>query len=152
MIVAVTQCSNRTTLQPSLNTTVIQSYVDTLSSEILEHYNELGTDYSNNLNEIEIMYFQEIIEKAGISFDFTNKKICYIGPGGLHFSDKQKYFNSLKENKCKIQNTLYFLNSPEKEKCNDYDIIVVYWSKMSHSIDDILKVFNKKDNNVIKKK
>jgi hypothetical protein len=139
-------CSMRTA-QLSQDTTIMQNvYVNNLSSKILEHYNELGTDNTDNLNEIETIYFQEILEKTVVSFNFTNKKICYIGPGGLRFSNKQEYFNSLKENKYRIQNTLYFLNSPEKEKCDDYDIIVVYWNKKSYSIDDILKVFKKKHN------
>ncbi|MDR2423844.1 MAG: hypothetical protein LBD59_03865 [Prevotellaceae bacterium] len=49
----------------------------------------------------------------------------------------------MKKNKYKIQNTLYFINSVEKEKYNDYDVIVVYWSKKSYSIGDIFKTFKK---------
>jgi hypothetical protein len=118
-------------------------YVNKLSSDLLEHYDELGKDSSDKLNVFEIIFFQEILKKTVVSFDFTDKKICYFGPGGLQFSNKQKYFNSLNKNKNKIQNTLYFLNPAEKEKCDDYDVIVVYWNKISYSIDDILKVFDK---------
>ncbi len=113
-------------------------------ADTLKHLDKMGIDSSEFFNTYEIEYFNERFKDFRKNFDFEEKKICFFGPGGLVFSDKQKYFNSLKNNHSHIQDDLYIFNEFEKEESEGYDAVIVYWSKRIYSSKDLVKRMKEK--------
>ena len=121
---------------------MMQSVADT--SDILKYLDKMGIDSSEFLNNFETEYFNTRFKDYHQNFDFTGKKICFLGPGGLVFSDKQKYFSSLKKTNFVVQSDLYIFNADQKGEVGGYDVAIVYWSKRRYLSKDVVKRLKKK--------
>jgi len=122
------------------NETIMQGVVDT--SFVMKYYDKMGIDNSAYLNDYEAGYFNEIFKDRGS--DFTGKKVFFFGPGGLVFSNKQKFFRNLKENNYVVHSDLYIFDESEKEESGGYDIVIVYWSKRNYLSKDLVKRIKEK--------
>lgn len=98
---------------------------------------KMGIDSSLILNNFELAYFNEKFD----NFDFTDKKVCFFGPDGLTLTNKQQYFNNLKENEFDTHCDLYIFNKLEKEK-SGYDAAIVFWSKKTYSKESLINTIN----------
>jgi hypothetical protein len=105
-------------------------------ADTLEHFDKMGKDSSYFLNKYEAEYFNVRFQRD--DFDFTDKKVVFFGPGGLVFSDKQRYFNELTRHTF-VESSLHIFNETEREKAGGFDAAIVYWNKRNYSSEDLLK-------------
>jgi hypothetical protein len=97
------------------------------------------------LNEIEGAYLNKIFETTRKDFDFVNKKIGFLtGSSGTKKSSKEHYFNmqekhSANKNFPCDNGTLYIFNAAQKAESGGYDAVVIYWCKVSMSIEKVVK-------------
>jgi len=105
-------------------------------ADTLEHFDKMGKDGSCFLNNYEAEYFNMRFQRE--DFDFMDKKVFFFGPGGLVFSDKQRYFNELTRHTF-VQSSLHVFNETEREKAGGFDAVIVYWNKRNYSSEDLLK-------------
>ena len=105
-------------------------------ADTLKHFDKMGKDNSYLLNDYEAEYFNMKFQRE--DFDFTDKKVFFFGPGGLVFSDKQRYFNELTRHTF-VQSSLHIFNDSEREKSGGFDAVIVYWNKRNYSSEDLLK-------------
>ncbi|WP_291582851.1 hypothetical protein [Bacteroides sp.] len=119
-------------------------HLEDLPRDILEQLDKMGIDDVPLLNYHESTYLNMVFEKKRKDFDFTEKKIAFFGPGGLVFSDKQKYFDNSKKNKRIIQSDLHVFNKSEKEESGGYDAVITYWCKRIYSSKNLLKKLKEK--------
>ena len=110
------------------------------TSSVIKNFDKMGIESSEYLNNHECEYFKKIFK----DFDFEGKKICFLGPGRLVLSDKQKYFKSLKENNFFVHSDLYVFNEFEKEESGGYDAVIVYWNKRNYMSKDLIKRLKEK--------
>lgn len=109
----------------------------------MNSFAKMGLDSLELLNDFEAKYLNDRFDDDRGMFDFTEKRVCFFGPGGLVFSNKREYFNNLKKNNHVIQNELYVFNETQKKESGGYDAAIVYWSKVRLSIDDVVKRLKK---------
>ncbi len=141
IVFALIQC-NVTNNKQFSHREMIQNIVDT--SYIMKYFDKMGIDSSEILNNYEAEYFNERFKGLNKNFDFTEKKVYFFGPGGLVFSDKQKYFSNLIQNNFFVQSDLHIFNESEKEESGGYDATIVYWSKKRIPTTDIVKKLKSK--------
>ncbi|MEQ8623427.1 MAG: hypothetical protein RJQ00_13970 [Vicingaceae bacterium] len=109
-----------------------------------------GIDNSITLNQYEVDYFNQILEKQinRADFDFQNKKVGFAyGIFGKVLITKKEYFDRWgKEyflNDSQVANQLILFTKEEKNESGGYDAIIVSWSKTG--------VYGKHKENLIKK-
>ncbi|PIF01422.1 MAG: hypothetical protein CR994_02400 [Maribacter sp.] len=105
-------------------------------ADTLGYFDKMGKDNSFFLNKHEAEYFNLRFQLR--DYGFTNKKVFFFGPGGLVFSDKQRYFDEFARHTF-IQSSLYVFDKFEKEKSGGFDAVIVYWSKKNHTKEDLIK-------------
>lgn len=101
------------------------------------------------LSETESAYLNRIFETTRKDFDFVNKKIGFLtGSSGTKTSSKDSYFDMQKKHSVDANypcdnGTLYIFNTTQKEESGGYDAAIVYWSKFSLPIEDVVKRLKK---------
>ncbi len=116
MIVAfsIIQCSSSRDLNEQVSHEEIKGNI----VNTLKYLDKMGIDSSEYLNNYEAEYFNEKFENYK-KFNFSGEKVCFVGPGGLVFSNKQKYFNELTKYKS-VKSDLHIFNESEKEESGGY--------------------------------
>ena len=94
------------------------------------------------LSETESAYLNRIFETTRKDFDFTNKKVGFIKISGER--GKTYYFNMQEKHSTDASypydnGTLYIFNATQKAESGGYDAAIVYWSKFSLPIEDVVK-------------
>lgn len=96
-----------------------------------------GTDSSATLNQYEVLYFNQSLEKPRMrsNFDFQNKKIGFAyGNFGKDVISKKEYFDrwgkEYYKNDSHVGNQLIILTEDEKEQSGGFDAIIISWSKI----------------------
>jgi len=113
--------------------------------DILEHFNEMGTDTSIFLNKYEAAFLNAIFKDSLNGFDFTNKKVGFITAGSVR--NKKKYFEEERtrfyNNSTTISSTLYIFNATQKKESGGYDAAIVYWSKFLLPVDKVVAILKR---------
>ena len=81
-------------------------------ADTLKNFDKMGIDSSEYLNDYESEYFNK--KFSHYNFDFKCKKVCFLGPGGLVFSNKNKYFDYFNKHSS-ILSSLYVFDKTQKE-------------------------------------
>lgn len=107
-----------------------------------DNMEKLGEDSSSNLSELEIRYFNFIFKTY--NFDFTNKNVGFIYGGKR--SNKNEFFK-LEYDRYKKKSTpnnsmLFILDNQLKDRCGNYDVVILYWNKKELSSNQICRILN----------
>lgn len=113
---------------------------------LLDSINTMGIDGIPVLNEFEGNYFNNLFKVDPQASNLIGKRICFLRGGSL--KTKADYFNETrdryKQNYSIIGGSaLYVFDETQKKESGGYDAAIVYWSKFTISIDDILKRLNR---------
>ncbi|WP_158655889.1 hypothetical protein [Sphingobacterium sp. HMA12] len=101
-----------------------------IPKDILGKLDSLGTDGSLLLNLNESAYFNVLFENSTRNFDFTNKKIAFIGgSNGATLSDKFNYFKDEKDRYKRslsiTHSSLKIFNAEQKKRSGGYDAVII---------------------------
>lgn len=102
----------------------------------LTSYGQVNNDSERNitLDKNESKLLNEYFDNKRGTFDFTDKKLCFIsGSSGTVYITKQDYFSDIKkwaETNDRIATTLHVLTYKEKIESGGYDAIVTAWVKL----------------------
>ena len=114
--------------------------------DILEHFNEMGTDTSIFLNKYEAAFLNAIFKDRLNGFDFTNKKVGFIKISGkngkINYFEMQKKYFSDERQPCD-NGTLYIFNATQKKESGGYDAAIVYWSKFLLPVDKVVAILKR---------
>jgi len=113
---------------------------ENIQKEVLEQLDMMGVNSKSLLNSHEGMYLNVIFLECRGEFDLTGKKVGFILRGGK--SDKKEYFDMERERfihgETPNGGKLYVFDSIQKEESGGYDAVIVYWSKVLLSVEDVI--------------
>lgn len=125
---------------------------DEIPTNILNQIDKMGVNDSLVLNNYESDYFNVVFKDSLSNFNFSKKKIGFIG-GGI--SSKCHYFKEERERyysgKTTISSHLYIFEGEQKVEVGGYDAVIVCWSKFVYPKEEIIKKINKRQNKLKKK-
>jgi hypothetical protein len=94
----------------------------------------LGLDNNPILNEAEAAYLNDNLQTQRADFDFHCKKILFaIGNNATTIVSKKEYFEEIRPwliDKNKVSNYLLIFTYKEKQTANNFDAVVVAWTKI----------------------
>lgn len=112
-----------------------------IPNENISQLDKMGLEDSPLLNEFESDYFNVVYKDSLNGFNFSEKKIGFIHRGAK--SDKKEYFElekkRFKHGETPNYGTLYVFDETQKEESGGYDAVIVYWSKVNYSKEQIIK-------------
>lgn len=120
-----------------------------IPNENISQLDKMGVEDSPFLNECESAYLgiiykdsTKIVRKGSLNgFNFLGKKIGFIYGGAR--SNKKEYFDMekgrFKHGETPNSGTLYIFDDAQKEESGGYDAVIVYWSKVNYSKEQVVK-------------
>ncbi len=120
-----------------------------IPKDLLENLDKMGIDSLLFLTESEGKYFNSLYQIPEKEFNLSCKKVAFFtGSLGKTESNKANYFiierDRLKCNYFPSIGTLYIFNAQQKAESGGYDAAIVYWSKKSLTIEEVVKRLKKK--------
>lgn len=117
---------------------------ESVPKEILNGMPRMGKDCSSILNKYESDYFNVIFKDKLKGFDLTGKKVGFFtGSNAGTLSNKQKYFEAemkrFADKSSIISSDLYLFNNEQKNESGGYDAVIVYWSKVLVTYEELVK-------------
>lgn len=98
-----------------------------------QNTDSLGLDNHPILNEAEAAFLNDNLQTQRFDFDFHGKKILFATGNNAHtILTKKAYFEKIRPwilNNNKVSNYLLLFNDKEKQIANNYDAVVVSWTK-----------------------
>ena len=109
---------------------------------LLYNIDEMGKDNSSILNEYEGKYLNYIFNIDPQDFNLVGKQVGFITRGKTYyFKETQERFS---RNSTTVGGSgLYIFNAEQKAESGGYDAAIVYWSKFSLPIEDVVKRLKK---------
>lgn len=109
--------------------------------DLLDNLNKMGIDNSSILNDYEGKYLNFIFKIDTDDFNLVGKKVGFLGSKKDYFKQTQERFS---RNSTTVgASGLYIFNATQKEDSGGYDAAIVYWSKFSLPIEDVVKRLKK---------
>ena len=110
--------------------------------DLLDNLNKMGIDNSSILNDYEgkyLNYIFNIIDPQ--DFNLVGKKVGFLGSKKDYFKQTQERFS---RNSTTVGgSSLYIFNAEQKAESGGYDAAIIYWSKFSLPIEDVVKRLKK---------
>ena len=109
---------------------------------LLYNIDEMGKDNSSILNECEGKYLNYIFNIDPQDFNLVGKQVGFITRGKTYyFKETRERFYS--NSTIVGGSSLYIFNAEQKAESGGYDAAIVYWSKFSLPIEDVVKRLKK---------
>lgn len=112
-----------------------------IPNENISQLDKMGIEDSLLLNEYESDYFNVVYKDSLNRFDFSGKKVGFIYSGAK--SSKKEYFDlekkRFKHGETPNSGMLYIFDEAQKEESGGYDAVIVYWSKVNYSKEQVVK-------------
>ena len=105
---------------------------------LLYNIDEMGKDNSSILNEYEGKYLNYIFNIDPQDFNLVGKQVGFITRGKTYYFKQTRerfYSNSTIVG----GSSLYIFNAEQKAESGGYDAAIIYWSKFSLPIEDVVK-------------
>ena len=113
---------------------------------LLYNIDEMGKDNSSILNEYEGKYLNYIFNIDPQDFNLVGKKVGFLGSKKDYFKQTRERFYS--KSTIVGGSSLYIFNAEQKAESGGYDAAIVYWSKFSLPIEDVVKRLKKTLNSI----
>ena len=109
--------------------------------DLLDNLNKMGIDNSSILNDYEGKYLNYIFNIDPQDFNLVGKKVGFLGSKKDYFKQTQERFS---RNSTTVGGSgLYIFNAEQKAESGGYDAAIIYWSKFSLPIEDVVKRLKK---------